>query len=367
MLIACTFVGNPTETPVPTLEELPTRQAWEIWESIITPTISPYLYEDDFAIGGGDWGENENDYGMSGYDEFGYHISGLKSEYMNWTILDKPVFTDGILSVSFQKMSGDNNLTGAVIFWRLIDENNFYFIQVDWNGFYSINKYLDKQMVEIAPWKQSHYLLHGENANTVVIRFSGTQSDIYFNDQYITSVSDTSFNEGRIGLGVFPDPTSDVDVDFTDVTVYPPGAGAELLPAAANAEVDQVYQLISWKELADFLVRDHTNWHTYDAEDYNCMDFAIDLVNNARAENIKSWLVGVDFTTGETGHAFVAFDTSDKGVIFVEPQADYTYSNLRVGLDLCDDWGKSACWGVVKKIEYYEMCNHEQYCTDYVP
>ncbi len=40
---------------------------------------------------------------------------------------------------------------------------------------------------------------------------------------------------------------------------------------------------------------------------------------------------------------------------------------LKVGLDLCDDWGKSACWGVVKKIEYYDMCNHEQYCTEYVP
>jgi hypothetical protein len=286
---------------------------------------------------------------------------------MNWTILEKPVFTDGILSVSLQKKSGDDNLTGAVIFWRLVDDSNFYFIQIGWNGFYSINKYLDEQMVEITPWKQSRYLLSGGTSNTVMIRFEGTQSDIYFNDHYITSVSDTSFNEGRIGLGVFPDPASDVDVDFTDVTVYPLNAGVDLLPIASNAETDKVYQRITWKELADFLVRDHTNWKTYDAKNYNCMDYAIDLVNNARAENIKSWIVGVDFISGETGHAFVAFDTSDRGVIFVEPQEDFTYSNLKVGLNLCDDWGKGACWGVVKKIEYYEMCNHEQYCTEYVP
>ena len=366
-LVACTFVASPTETPVPAQEELPTRQAWEIWESNITPTVSPYLYEDDFDVGGGDWGEFTNDYGMSGYVKNGYHIAGIKSSYMNWTILEQPVFTDGILSVSLQKLSGDENLTGAVIFWRLTDDDNFYFIQIGWNGFYSINKYLDGKMTAITSWKQSRFLLPGETSNTVMIRFEGTQSDIYFNNHYITSISDPSFTGGNIGLGVFPDPASEVDVEFTDVTVYPLDAGTALLPAAEKAETAWDDQPIPWKELADFLVRDHTNWKPYDAEDYNCMDYAIDLVNNARSENIKSWIVGVDFISGETGHAFVAFETSDRGVIFVEPQADYTYSNLKVGLDLCDDWGKSACWGVVKKIEYYDMCNHEQYCTDYVP
>lgn len=366
-LIACNLTVNPTETPAPTQEELPTRQAWEIWESNITPTVSPYLYEDDFAIGGGDWGAFKNDYGVSGYIENGYHIAGTKSGYMNWTILEKPAFTDGILSVSYQKKSGDDNLTGAVIFWRLVDDSNFYFIQIGWNGFYSINKYLDGKMSAITPWRQSRSLQPGEAPNNVMIRFDGAQSDIYFNDHYITSINDPSFTAGNIGLGVFPDPASEVDVAFTDVTVYPLNAGTTLLPAAEKAETARDYQPITWKELADFLVSDHTNWKPYDAQNYNCMDYAIDLVNNARAENIKSWIVGVDFISGETGHAFVAFETSDRGVIFVEPQADYTYSNLKVGLDLCDDWGKSACWGVVKKIEYYDMCNHEQYCTEYVP
>lgn len=366
-LIACSYAGNPTETQMPTQEELPTRQAWEIWESNITPTVSAYLYEDDFATAGGDWMTQEDEYGVTSYADSAFRITGVKSEYMNWSILEQPTFEDGVLSVSFKKNSGDDNLTGAAIFWRIMDQDNFYYLQIGWNGFYSIYKYLDNQLVEIIPWKQSRYLQLSEAPNTVAIRFSGDNSDIYFNDVYVTSMTDDSFPRGNIGLGVIPDLESEVDVTFSDLTVYRLDAGEVLLPPVTAAEAKTEYNRITWKALADFLVRDHTNWNPYDAEDYNCMDYAIELVNNARAENIKSWLVGVDFTTGETGHAFVAFDTSDRGVIFVEPQADYTYSNLKVGLDLCDDWGKSACWGVVKKIEYYEMCNHEQYCTEYVP
>jgi len=120
-------------------------------------------------------------------------------------------------------------------------------------------------------------------------------------------------------------------------------------------------------ELADFLARDHTNWNAYNVDSYNCIDFAVDLVANARKENIEVWFVGVDFNNGDVGHAFVAFKTTDKGTIYVEPQRDYTYSTLSVGNNLCDDWGKDACWGVVEKIEYYWECDHNHYCSDYVP
>lgn len=368
-LFGCTYIESAASTTPKGPTEIATRNAVMLYTAApsITPTPSIFLYEDDFATAGGDWKIASDVSGSSKYDGGGYRITAEKSDYMNWSILADHTFSDGILSVSFQKNAGDDNLSGAAIFWRIKDGNNFYFLQITWDGFYSINKYLDNELIEISPWKQSPYLRPSPEKNAVIIRFSGDRSDIYINDKFVTSITDTSFSNGRIGLGVAPSPESSEDVTFNDLTVYRLEAGEELL-SLENPEDDKTdYNRITWKELADFLVRDHTNWHTYDAENYNCMDFAIDLVNNARAENIKSWLVGVDFYNGDKGHAFVAFDTSDKGVIFVEPQADYTYSNLKVGLDLCDDWGKSACWGVVKKIEYYDMCNHEQYCTEYEP
>jgi hypothetical protein len=128
-------------------------------------------------------------------------------------------------------------------------------------------------------------------------------------------------------------------------------------------KISEVYKPIAWKDLVDFLARDHTNWNAYDINNYNCLDFAIDLVENAKKQKIDAWIVGVDFTNGETGHAFVGFNTSDKGIVYVEPQGDNTYSNVAIGNWLCDDWGKFECMGIIKSIEKAGVCTHDHMCT----
>lgn len=119
---------------------------------------------------------------------------------------------------------------------------------------------------------------------------------------------------------------------------------------------------ITWKQLVDFLASDHTNWNEYDINSYVCLDFAIDLVENAKKQNINARIVAVDFVNGDTGHAFVAFETSDKGTIFIEPQGDNTYSNVVIGNLLCDDWGKYECMGKIAALKYYDECTHDHYC-----
>jgi len=64
-----------------------------------------------------------------------------------------------------------------------------------------------------------------------------------------------------------------------------------------------------------------------------------------------------------TCHALVEFDTSDRGPVFVEPQGDNTYSNESVGNNLCEDWGKYPCMGVISNIEYFGECVHTHSCT----
>ena len=54
-----------------------------------------------------------------------------------------------------------------------------------------------------------------------------------------------------------------------------------------------------------------------------------------------------------TCHALVEFDTSDWGPVFVELQGDNTYSNVSVGNNLCEDWEKYPCMGVISNIEYF--------------
>lgn len=101
-------------------------------------------------------------------------------------------------------------------------------------------------------------------------------------------------------------------------------------------------------ELNVFLASDHTNWNEWIADVYTCVNFTLDLVANARAQNIDAWIVGVKFENSDTGHAFVAFQTTDRGEVWIEPQSDYSYYAVKVGsllcyavdTSICDDSGK---------------------------
>lgn len=129
------------------------------------------------------------------------------------------------------------------------------------------------------------------------------------------------------------------------------------------------YHPVTWMELASFLTSDPTNLsanNKFNTDYYTCLDFSIDLVENANKENIKAWIVGVNFYNESEGHAFVAFETTDLGVVYIEPQTDHRYEVLQQGEPLCDAWGKYGCMGTVGSYEFIQ-CDHSHYCTNYTP
>ena len=127
------------------------------------------------------------------------------------------------------------------------------------------------------------------------------------------------------------------------------------------------YRLISWIGLNDFLAADHTNWHEYDFETYNCVNYAMELVSNARAAGINAWIVTVLFQDSDIGHAFVAFPTTDKGTVWIEPQSDYAYAEVQVGEPLCWKIEPTRCqdWGIVVEITQPAECDwHTHMCWE---
>ena len=129
------------------------------------------------------------------------------------------------------------------------------------------------------------------------------------------------------------------------------------------------YIPITWEDLVSFLQVDNTNINSankYDPDYYTCLDFSVNLVENAKKQNIKAWVVGVDFTNEDKGHAFVAFDTTDLGIVFIEPQLDIRWLDPVVGQSLCLEWGNYKCMGTIALIQYMQ-CDHEHYCTKYTP
>jgi hypothetical protein len=79
----------------------------------------------------------------------------------------------------------------------------------------------------------------------------------------------------------------------------------------------------TYMELLNFLSRDRTDTKPYIVGDYVCTDFSTDVNNNAEVEGIRCAFVHIDYADEDTlGHAIVAFETTDRGLVFIEPQSD---------------------------------------------
>ena len=89
----------------------------------------------------------------------------------------------------------------------------------------------------------------------------------------------------------------------------------------------------TYEELRDFLAQDKTNLNAYIPEKYVCVDFAADLNNNAEAAGIRTgyaWLVYKYINGGKWANFVNTFQTTDKGLIFIDPQTDREV-NIEIG------------------------------------
>ena len=77
----------------------------------------------------------------------------------------------------------------------------------------------------------------------------------------------------------------------------------------------------TYSETKEFIKQDLTDRNSYIENEYTCSDFAAAVNNNAERQGFRCALVELKYP-GERGHAAVAFNTVDKGLIFIEPQYD---------------------------------------------
>jgi hypothetical protein len=74
----------------------------------------------------------------------------------------------------------------------------------------------------------------------------------------------------------------------------------------------------TWQQLLLFLSNDATDKKSYDLLSFPCGAFAEEIHNNAEVADIKAAWVAVDFTGSSDGHALNAFNTTDRGLVFVD-------------------------------------------------
>jgi len=76
----------------------------------------------------------------------------------------------------------------------------------------------------------------------------------------------------------------------------------------------------TYRELLNFLEADQTDKIPYDEKMFNCIDFSATIKRNAFNVGYNSFFVYINFSS--TSHSIVAFNTTDQGIVFIEPQYD---------------------------------------------
>jgi hypothetical protein len=79
----------------------------------------------------------------------------------------------------------------------------------------------------------------------------------------------------------------------------------------------------TYEEAVAFIEEDKTNENEYNDADYGvyvCSHFSRDVCNNAEAEGLRCAFVLLVFSEG--GHAIVAFDTTDEGLVYFDAITD---------------------------------------------
>jgi len=104
---------------------------------------------------------------------------------------------------------------------------------------------------------------------------------------------------------------------------YQSGLQAGYKPGPQEQQTSNQYilQNPSYQEMKTFIAQDPTNNNSYVEDKYVCVDFAAAVKNNAEAKGIRCAVVDIFYPDGY-GHTIVAFDTTDRGRIYVEPQFD---------------------------------------------
>lgn len=89
----------------------------------------------------------------------------------------------------------------------------------------------------------------------------------------------------------------------------------------------------TYEELVDFIREDKTNEKPYKAREYNCMNYATDVHNNAEASGIRAGYVVINPNrkTYPFGHALNVFDTIDEGLVFIDCTGYDTRAYVSIG------------------------------------
>jgi len=150
------------------------------------------------------------------------------------------------------------------------------------------------------------------------------------------------------------------------------GGDGEAIKLANNPDaVDPTFD-----ELIAFIKQDITDKKEYIADGpgaYVCADFAEEVHNNAEAAGLRAGWAGIIFAETEEGHAVNAFETVDRGLVFIDctnGSKSYTGDNGPGNWDAVAYVQEGSRYGIIpidraESLEYSYYLEYESAWRDY--
>jgi len=108
-----------------------------------------------------------------------------------------------------------------------------------------------------------------------------------------------------------------VSIEVTQAAVP---TSMESASGALDSGIPAELRTPTFQDVRDFILRDLTSRNEFVLYQYECRHFATVVNNNAEALGLKCAFVLLCFDRGQ--HAVIAFETTDRGLVYIEPQTD---------------------------------------------
>jgi hypothetical protein len=188
-------------------------------EAELTIPLPKLVYEDDFNDSSSGW-TVESTKDCDWYYENGEYHSLVKSPNWAswWWSPSFGLLTDFILEADSRLVSGPKDSRYGLCF-RAQNVDNFYLFLVSGNGYYSIGTRTNGQWTALGSMTKSDFIEEGNNANHLKVICKGSKIAVYANGHHLTTITDESFGDGRVGVIV--DTTEpNAHVAFDNFKVY---------------------------------------------------------------------------------------------------------------------------------------------------
>jgi uncharacterized protein YoxC len=200
-------------------------------------------------------------------------------------------------------------------------------------------KSLSDQVISLTDTNQTYSnQINGLNRQLTVLKdtnqtYSGQISSL---TSQVTSLSDINqtYSDQIISLKSQANSLTNINQTYSDqidsltdqLELYKDTFGSSVTSGVSPRANGQTYFLNNnpeasnptFAQLMNFISSDETDEKTYIPGVYVCTDYARDVHNNAEKAGIRAGWVGIDFKNQIIGHACNVFQTSDRGLVYID-------------------------------------------------